>query len=130
MGSAGTQTTDARPPLPKKKLDKGWSPVVEFLLPAVGSAPPPWVAPPTAKKETRQKGGAFVDEFLLPAVGLEPTRPRGQQILSLPCMPFHHAGVLMFVLRGHAGRQGNTLPYSKVDLTLGVSGSSVLGDGG
>lgn len=28
----------------------------------------------------------------MPAVGLEPTRPRGQQILSLPCMPFHHAG--------------------------------------
>ena len=29
---------------------------------------------------------------LMPAVGLEPTRPREQQILSLPCMPFHHAG--------------------------------------
>ena len=28
----------------------------------------------------------------MPAVGLEPTRPREQQILSLPCMPFHHAG--------------------------------------
>ncbi len=30
---------------------------------------------------------------LVPAEGLEPSRPRGQQILSLPCMPFHHAGL-------------------------------------
>lgn len=33
----------------------------------------------------------------MPAVGLEPTRPREQQILSLPCMPFHHAGAYIFV---------------------------------
>ena len=35
----------------------------------------------------------------MPAVGLEPTRPRRQQILSLPCMPFHHAGGLFYSIR-------------------------------
>ena len=30
---------------------------------------------------------------ILPAVGLEPTRPLGQQILSLPRLPFRHAGL-------------------------------------
>ena len=69
--------------------------------------------PPTAKKETRQKGGALVDGFLLPAVGLEPTRPRGQQILSLPCMPFHHAGAVLFVLWGCAGRQGDGASWGR-----------------
>ena len=30
---------------------------------------------------------------ILPAVGLEPTRPLGQQNLSLPRLPFRHAGM-------------------------------------
>ena len=30
---------------------------------------------------------------IVPAVGLEPTRPLGQQILSLPRLPFRHAGI-------------------------------------
>lgn len=29
---------------------------------------------------------------LVPSEGLEPSRPCGQQILSLPCLPFHHKG--------------------------------------
>ena len=34
-------------------------------------------------------------EFLMvPKVGLEPTRPRGHQILSLACLPFHHFGLI------------------------------------
>lgn len=33
--------------------------------------------------------------FELPAVGLEPTRPLGQQILSLPRLPFRHAGKII-----------------------------------
>ena len=94
------------------------------------SAPTMGGAPHCHMKKTAQCSCTGLFSTNLPAVGLEPTRPRGQQILSLPCMPFHHAGILMFVLWGHAGRQGNTLPYSRVDLTLGVSGSSVLGDGG
>jgi hypothetical protein len=28
----------------------------------------------------------------VPGVGFEPTRPRGQRILSPPCLPFHHPG--------------------------------------
>ena len=31
--------------------------------------------------------------FILPAVGLEPTRGCPQQILSLPRLPFRHAGI-------------------------------------
>ena len=31
--------------------------------------------------------------FLMPAVGLEPTRCCQQQILSLPRLPFRHAGI-------------------------------------
>ena len=30
--------------------------------------------------------------YVVPKVGLEPTRPCGQEILSLPCLPFHHSG--------------------------------------
>ena len=33
--------------------------------------------------------------FLMPAVGLEPTRCCHQQILSLPRLPFRHAGLCM-----------------------------------
>jgi hypothetical protein len=36
--------------------------------------------------------------FFLPAEGLEPSSHRWQQILSLPCMPFHHAGGGSFLL--------------------------------
>jgi hypothetical protein len=32
---------------------------------------------------------------LVPAAGLEPARPYGQEILSLQCLPFHHAGQLV-----------------------------------
>ena len=32
-------------------------------------------------------------EILVPAVGLEPTRGCPQQILSLPRLPFRHAGL-------------------------------------
>ena len=31
-------------------------------------------------------------ENLVPAAGLEPARPSGPEILSLLCLPFHHAG--------------------------------------
>ena len=31
---------------------------------------------------------------MVPVVGLEPTRPRGQQILSLHRLPFRHTGML------------------------------------
>jgi membrane-associated phospholipid phosphatase len=40
------------------------------------------------------------DIDLVPAEGLEPSRHRWQQILSLPCMPFHHAGGESFLLWG------------------------------
>ena len=30
--------------------------------------------------------------LLVPAAGLEPARPFGLEILSLLCLPFHHAG--------------------------------------
>ena len=29
---------------------------------------------------------------VVPAAGLEPARPSGLEILSLLCLPFHHAG--------------------------------------
>lgn len=29
----------------------------------------------------------------VPREGLEPSRPCEQQILSLPCLPFHHQGI-------------------------------------
>ena len=32
------------------------------------------------------------DRRLVPGVGIEPTRPCGQQILSLPRLPFRHPG--------------------------------------
>ena len=32
------------------------------------------------------------DLMLVPGAGLEPASPYGQEILSLPCMPFHHPG--------------------------------------
>ena len=35
-------------------------------------------------------------DILVPAVGLEPTRPLGQQILSLPRLPFRHAGMICY----------------------------------
>ena len=35
----------------------------------------------------------FPATFHLPAVGLEPTRGRPQKILSLPRLPFRHAGL-------------------------------------
>ena len=31
--------------------------------------------------------------WVVPAAGLEPARPFGQEILSLRCLPFHHAGL-------------------------------------
>ncbi|VVT21033.1 hypothetical protein RV134_310301 [Roseovarius sp. EC-HK134] len=30
--------------------------------------------------------------IMVPAAGLEPARPYGREILSLMCLPFHHAG--------------------------------------
>ena len=33
-------------------------------------------------------------DFLVPAAGLEPARPFGLEILSLLCLPFHHAGIV------------------------------------
>ena len=36
---------------------------------------------------------------IVPAVGLEPTRPLGQQILSLPRLPFRHAGEIEYCLK-------------------------------
>lgn len=33
----------------------------------------------------------------VPRMGLEPTRPIGQQILSLLCLPFHHRGVIAVI---------------------------------
>jgi hypothetical protein len=33
----------------------------------------------------------------VPAAGLEPARPCGQEILSLRCLPFHHAGTELFL---------------------------------
>ena len=54
------------------------------------------------KKKLRKKKAAALTVFnqkllnpqlvFVPAVGLEPTRPLGQQILSLPRLPFRHAG--------------------------------------
>ena len=32
---------------------------------------------------------------MVPAAGLEPARPFGQEILSLRCLPFHHAGTCL-----------------------------------
>ena len=34
----------------------------------------------------------LADSHVVPLVGLEPTRPCGQQILSLPRLPFRHRG--------------------------------------
>ena len=43
---------------------------------------------------TKQKTGKQLFTcFLMPVVGLEPTRCCHQQILSLPRLPFRHAGV-------------------------------------
>ena len=42
----------------------------------------------------------------MPAEGLEPSSHRWQQILSLPCMPFHHAGGESFLLCRTKSRQG------------------------
>ena len=54
------------------------------------------------KKKLRKKKATALTVFnqkllnpqlvFVPAVGLEPTRPLGQQILSLPRLPFRHAG--------------------------------------
>ena len=41
------------------------------------------------------KALAYLDKTnknVVPAAGLEPARPYGQEILSLMCLPFHHAG--------------------------------------
>ena len=40
--------------------------------------------------------------FLLPAAGLEPARGCPQQILSLPRLPFRHAGLLFKDVTGHS----------------------------
>ena len=52
------------------------------------------------------------DRRLVPGVGIEPTRPCGQQILSLPRLPFRHPGKPFFALENgckstHFFRHGN-----------------------
>ena len=39
-----------------------------------------------------KKNGDLFGLRLVPREGLEPSRPCEQQILSLPCLPFHHQG--------------------------------------
>ncbi len=34
----------------------------------------------------------YLQNPFVPREGLEPSRPCEQQILSLPCLPFHHQG--------------------------------------
>lgn len=34
----------------------------------------------------------YLQNPIVPREGLEPSRPCEQQILSLPCLPFHHQG--------------------------------------
>ena len=41
-----------------------------------------------------QKERRSCDRRFVPREGLEPSRPCEQQILSLPCLPFHHQGLL------------------------------------
>lgn len=52
----------------------------------------------------------------MPAEGLEPSSHRWQQILSLPCMPFHHAGDVSSIYYG-LDRESSLGPWS-VDLRL------------
>ena len=40
-----------------------------------------------------QKERRSCDRRFVPREGLEPSRPCEQQILSLPCLPFHHQGL-------------------------------------
>ena len=41
----------------------------------------------------KEKENLFNNKFSsVPREGLEPSRPCEQQILSLPCLPFHHQG--------------------------------------
>ena len=47
-------------------------------------------------------------ETVVPAAGLEPARPSGLEILSLLCLPFHHAGNVRHNSAGE--RHGNPVP--------------------
>lgn len=52
----------------------------------------------------------------MPPVGLEPTRPCGQQILSLPRLPFRHGGTERFNARRHYNddqRPVNEIPWAR-----------------
>ena len=39
----------------------------------------------------------YLQNPFVPREGLEPSRPCEQQILSLPCLPFHHQGIFEIV---------------------------------
>ncbi len=43
----------------------------------------------------------------MPAAGLEPARGHPQQILSLPRLPFRHAGALHIVTQKHLSMQAD-----------------------
>ena len=51
----------------------------------------PYLSALRAAESVGQKSESLI---LVPGAGLEPARPCGQQILSLPCIPFHHPGFL------------------------------------
>ena len=43
-----------------------------------------------------KRKSADYQRFDVPREGLEPSRRCRQQILSLPCLPFHHQGIAFF----------------------------------
>ena len=47
----------------------------------------------TSKSRTGIKKALEIPVLFVPREGLEPSRPCEQQILSLPCLPFHHQGL-------------------------------------
>ncbi len=84
-----------------------------------------WTRPDSNRRSPPCKGGAFPARprarsayAVMPTRGFEPPRPVGQQILSLPRLPFRHVGPLLYV---SYAKQSSLSKFAEAEESLHMS---------